>query len=47
VLRGTPNGWSDFVAKIQRNLKNIKPVDAPLISHLDFDDDHHHEGSPA
>jgi hypothetical protein len=40
VLRSTENGWTDFLAKVQRN-KNMKPVDAPLISH--GDDDHHDE----
>ncbi|MBB5052788.1 N-acetylmuramoyl-L-alanine amidase CwlA [Afipia massiliensis] len=40
VLRATSNGWSDFLAKVQRNFKNLKPIDAPLISY--HDDDHHH-----
>jgi hypothetical protein len=43
VLRGTANGWTDFLAKVQRNFKNLKPVDAPVITP---DPDDHHSGIP-
>lgn len=39
VLRPKPNGWSDFLAKVQRNFRNLTPVDAPIIK--PSDDDHH------
>jgi N-acetylmuramoyl-L-alanine amidase CwlA len=39
VLRATSNGWSDFLANVQRNFKNLKPVDAPVIAPIV--DDHH------
>jgi N-acetylmuramoyl-L-alanine amidase len=39
VLRSTAGGWTDFLTKVQRNLKNLKPVDAPIIA--PSVDDHH------
>jgi N-acetylmuramoyl-L-alanine amidase CwlA len=39
ILRQIPNGWSDFLAKVQRNFDGLKPVDAPVIS--PSGDDHH------
>jgi N-acetylmuramoyl-L-alanine amidase CwlA len=39
VLRATSNGWSDLLANVQRNFKNLKPVDAPVIAPIL--DDHH------
>ncbi|MGY4257683.1 hypothetical protein ACVI1L_004751 [Bradyrhizobium sp. USDA 4516] len=41
VLRSKPDGWSNFLAKVQRNFKNLTPVDAPVISPPP--DDHHDE----
>ncbi|WP_210202980.1 peptidoglycan recognition protein family protein [Bradyrhizobium ottawaense] len=41
VLRAAENGWNDFLAKVQRNFRNLKQVDAPLISHRE--EDHHHD----
>lgn len=41
VLRAKPDGWSNFLAKVQRSFKNLSPVDAPVISPPI--DDHHDE----
>ncbi|MGY2811971.1 peptidoglycan recognition protein family protein [Bradyrhizobium sp. USDA 4506] len=42
VLRHKENGWSDFLARVQRHYRNLRPVDAPLIARPA--DDHHHVG---
>ncbi|MBR0911465.1 N-acetylmuramoyl-L-alanine amidase [Bradyrhizobium japonicum] len=46
VLRSKPNGWADFLAKVQRNFRNLTPVNAPLIARPS-DDHHHDEETPA
>jgi len=42
VLRHKENGWNDFLAEVQRQYRNLRPVDAPLIARPA--DDHHHAG---